>query len=258
MSETGTSAPTIIAHRGYSAKAPENTLSAIRMAVEVGAGGIEWDITTAACGTPVLFHDTSLGRTTNGVGPVRRRTLGQLKALDAGSWFDESFSGERIPTLREACQLLNELGYAGQVIAEIKGWRELEDVDRMMEVILEEAPPGDLLVISIDWTTIDRVTRRFPHVPVAFVVESPERFDEGLERSREQAGAGLAVDYRILLDDPERIVAARTANVPLGVWTVDDPVPAAELLELGIQDFTTNEVERLLEWKKGLGSEASR
>ena len=78
----------IIAHRGYSAVAPENTLAAVERALEAGADAVEWDVHVAACGTPVLIHDASLGRTTNGFGPVRRRSLSQLQALDAGSWFD--------------------------------------------------------------------------------------------------------------------------------------------------------------------------
>ena len=86
----------IIAHRGYSARAPENTLAAIDAAVRAGADAVEWDVQIASCGTPVLFHDAHLGRTSNGVGPVRRRTLGQLRLLDAGSWFSAEFAEERI------------------------------------------------------------------------------------------------------------------------------------------------------------------
>ena len=157
MTDGRPGAPTIIAHRGYSAKAPENTLSAIRLALEAGAGGVEWDMTTASCGTPILFHDANLGRTTDGVGPVRRRTLTQLRALDAGSWFDEAFAGEPIPTLAEACQVLTDLGFEGQVVAEIKGWRELEDVDRMVETVRAASQLDRTLFISMDWSTIDRI-----------------------------------------------------------------------------------------------------
>ena len=73
----------VIAHRGYSSRAPENTLAAIDLAIEAGADAIEFDVHTAGDGNPVLFHDPMLGRTTNGVGPVRRRTIEQLKNLDA-------------------------------------------------------------------------------------------------------------------------------------------------------------------------------
>ena len=65
----------IIAHRGFSARAPENTLSAMDAAISAGADALEWDVQVAACGTPVLFHDSHLGRTSNGVGPLRRRVM---------------------------------------------------------------------------------------------------------------------------------------------------------------------------------------
>ena len=254
QAEAGTSLPIIIAHRGYSARAPENTLAAVRAAVEVGAGGIEWDISTAACGTPVLFHDTSLGRTTNGVGPLRRRTLAQLQALDAGSWFDESFAGEGIPTLQDACRLLGELSFDGKLVAEIKGWREMEDVDRMVRIIRDEGLERHTLFIAIDWTTLDRVLRVYPEADIAFIVEREERFQDGLERAGSAAGAGLAVDYRFLLDTPARIRAAEERGIPLGVWTVNDSAAADRLYREGIRDFTSNEVEALLEWRSSLAS----
>ena len=73
----------IIGHRGYAAAAPENTLASLEAALTAGARAVEFDLHVASCGTPVLFHDVNLGRTTNGVGPVRRLTLGQLQAMDA-------------------------------------------------------------------------------------------------------------------------------------------------------------------------------
>src|SRR3990170_1715594 len=117
----------IIAHRGYSARAPENTLAALEAAVAAGADAVEFDLHTAACGTPVLFHDAMLSRTTNGVGPLRRRTLDQLKALDAGKWFSPDFAGERIPSFEETLRALK--GRTGTIYAEVKGFRELEDTD---------------------------------------------------------------------------------------------------------------------------------
>ena len=244
--------PTIIAHRGYSSSAPENTLSSVRAGIEAGAGGIEWDINTASCGTPVLFHDTNLGRTTNGVGPVRRRTLAQLKSLDAGSWFDPSFAGETIPSLREGCQLLEEMKFEGTLLAEVKGWRELEDVDRMVTVVHEEGRRDSTTFIAIDWTAIDRIARVFPGTSVAFIVESPERYEEALVRAQEKANASLAVDHRILLEDETRISAAQAAGIQLGVWTVDDVESADHLYRLGVRLLTTNRVGALLEWKRSI------
>ena len=92
----------IIAHRGSSSDRPENTLAAIRRAIEVGATAVEVDVRTTRDGQLVLSHDATLDRTTDGQGEISIRTLSEIKQLDAGSWFDERFRGERVPTLAEA------------------------------------------------------------------------------------------------------------------------------------------------------------
>ena len=92
----------IIAHRGASAAAPENTLAAIARAADLGARSVELDVMLSADGVPVIIHDTDLARTTNGTGPVAALAFEQLARLDAGSWFGAAFAGERIPSLADA------------------------------------------------------------------------------------------------------------------------------------------------------------
>jgi glycerophosphoryl diester phosphodiesterase len=93
--------PWIIAHRGASGHAPENTLAAFREAVKLGATFIETDLHLTRDAQFVAFHDANLQRTTNGTGPVRERTKAELRELDAGRWFDRDFVGEKIPTIEE-------------------------------------------------------------------------------------------------------------------------------------------------------------
>ena len=95
------SAPLVIAHRGASMYAPENTLAAFELAIEMGADAIELDTMLTADGIPIVIHDHSLDRTTDGIGSVSSKTVAELKLLDAGSAFDIRFAGERIPTLEE-------------------------------------------------------------------------------------------------------------------------------------------------------------
>jgi glycerophosphoryl diester phosphodiesterase len=94
----------VIGHRGASAYHPENTMLAFRAAYQMGADMIELDITLSKDGIPVVIHDATLKRTTNGTGKVSHYTLAELQKLDAGSWFDEAHKGERIPTLEEVLQ----------------------------------------------------------------------------------------------------------------------------------------------------------
>ena len=98
--------PTIFAHRGASAYAPENTLAAFNLAVEQGADGIELDVKLSADGHVVIFHDPALKRTTGAEGHLKDKTLDELRTLDAGSFFSEEFKNEKIPTLEEVFESL--------------------------------------------------------------------------------------------------------------------------------------------------------
>jgi glycerophosphoryl diester phosphodiesterase len=98
--------PAIIAHRGASAHAPENTLAAFQLALRQQADGIEMDTQLTSDGQVVVFHDQTVNRTTEGSGRVREKSLAELRELDAGSHFDIAFRGEPIPTLEEVFELL--------------------------------------------------------------------------------------------------------------------------------------------------------
>ncbi|MGH7374824.1 MAG: glycerophosphodiester phosphodiesterase family protein, partial [Candidatus Rokuibacteriota bacterium] len=100
MAEAATR-PLVIAHRGASADAPENTIAAFELAVEQGADGIELDVHLSADEHPVVIHDFTLERTTDGAGPVSEHTVRELKRLDAGGWRDRRFRGQRVQTLQE-------------------------------------------------------------------------------------------------------------------------------------------------------------
>jgi glycerophosphoryl diester phosphodiesterase len=239
----------IIAHRGYSAVAPENTAAALERALEAGADAVEVDVHVAACGTPVLIHDASLGRTTDGFGPVRRRTLGQLEALDAGSWFSAEFAGEPIPTLAGALARLK--GRVGRVYAEVKGYRELEDLDRMVRIARDADLAYDTVFISLDWGVLDRIADRDETVGIAYVVDDRRRWDEAVERAAPDRRALIDVDHRIVLSEPGLVDAARRRNVETAVWTVNDATEAEALARAGVTRFTTDQVSRLLAWREG-------
>ncbi len=103
--EASHSVQQIVAHRGASSDRPEGTLCALQQAIEIGATTVEIDVRTSKDGVLFLLHDATVDRTTNGQGPASALTMAELKKLDAGSWFDEKYRGEQIPTLREALQL---------------------------------------------------------------------------------------------------------------------------------------------------------
>jgi len=242
--------PEIIAHRGFSARAPENTLAAMEAALETGVESVEFDLQAAACGTPVLFHDLMLGRTTNGVGPLRRRPLPHLKALDAGSWFSPEYSGERIPTQEEA--LANLKGRVYRVYQDIKGYREIEDLDRMVSITRDTGMADATVFVSSDWVIMNRLRQIAPDIQRAYLVENPENLPEALDRAVVDEGSPLDVEIGAALANPDGIQEALRAGVEVMAWTVDDPTQASTALEMGVSRITTNEVERLLAWRVGL------
>lgn len=242
--------PEIIAHRGFGARAPENTLASLEAAVETGVESIEYDLQTAACGTPVLFHDPMLGRTTNGVGPLRRRPLAHLKALDAGSWFGPEFAGEKILTQVEA--LTDLRGRVFRLYQDIKGYREIEDLDRMVANTRDADMVESSVFISADWVIMNRLQETAPDMTRAYLVEDIKGFSDALDRAAVDEGALLDVEIGVALDHPQRVQEAIQAGVEVMAWTVDDESQASEAVALGITRLTTNEVERLLTWRVGL------
>ncbi|MGD2122532.1 MAG: glycerophosphodiester phosphodiesterase family protein [Gemmatimonadota bacterium] len=242
--------PEIIAHRGFSAKAPENTLISLEAAIETGVEAVEFDLHTAACGTPVLFHDTMLGRTTNGVGPLRRRPLAHLKALDAGSWFGPQFAGERIPTQDEALSNIKDRVF--RVYQDIKGYREMEDLDRMVDIVRNRQMADHTVFTSSDWVIMNRLRRYAPEISRAYLVDDPSKLKGGVDRAILDQGAVLNVGLAIALQAPEMIEEAISEGVDVMAWTLNDEAEASQALEMGITRLVTDQVERLLTWRVGL------
>ena len=240
----------IIGHRGYSSRAPENTLAAVGAAIEAGANAVEWDVHVASDGTPVLFHDVHLGRTTNGVGPLRRRNLSQLKALDAGAWFSEEFAGERIPSLAEALDFTR--GKLERAYCEVKGYRELEDLDRMVAIAGDLSMLECTIFISLDWGIVDRIGGQDSAARVAYILDDADRFEEALGRALENGHRMIDFDQELVSEDPFLAVRTRARGLEAAAWTVNDPATANTLADAGVTRFTTDEVEALLAWRDRL------
>ncbi len=236
----------IIGHRGYAARAPENTLVSIDAALTAGARAVEFDVHVAFCGTPVLIHDETLDRTTDGDGPVSRRTVEQLRTLDAGAWFDPAFAGERIPTLSDA--LDHVAGRAHHIYPEVKGIREPSDVDRIVRIVRNSPMSARTTFISIDWSILERIRARDATIPVGFIVVTADLFAEALSLATADPAAILDLDREIVLDDPSVVQRATEKGVDVVTWTVDELDEASRLRQAGVTGFTTNHVDRLLAW----------
>jgi glycerophosphoryl diester phosphodiesterase len=240
----------VIAHRGYSAVAPENTQVALARGLDAGADAVEFDLHMSSDGVPVLFHDSTLERTTNGTGPIGGCDSARLGALDAGSWFASEYEGEPVPTLEDVATGVGQR--AARLYAEIKGYGRHEDLDAMVRIVRDAELAERTVFISMDWESLDRIRLADPHALIGYIVESAQRAPAAIERATADPRALLDFDARVLLAEPSLAETASEQSIPLATWTVNTTEEAERLLLLGVRRFTTNQVELLVDWKARL------
>lgn len=158
----------IIAHRGASEQAPENTFAAFEKAVELGADAIEIDVQLSADGQLVVMHDETLDRTTDGTGLVSHHTVEQLIELDAGSWFGPQFSDQRVPTL---IQVLSWAEGRCRVDIEVKNKTAREiPVQTLATLVAEAGAENRVAITSFERDFIESLQRLFPHLEVGLLI----------------------------------------------------------------------------------------
>ncbi|ERN41106.1 glycerophosphoryl diester phosphodiesterase [Rubidibacter lacunae KORDI 51-2] len=229
----------LIAHRGYSAIAPENTLAAFKAAVEAGAAGVEFDVRLSADGVPVVLHDPSLERTTDGCGPVSGIEAVALRSLDAGSWFAAEFAAESVPTLADVLTLLAPSSL--RLFPEVKqadGWPSVAIASLLAQ--LDGTWRDRAVVASFNYEFLQKLRGRAPWVALGFNIARPDEFVPALQSAVRVGNAVLMCAYDILLSDLSRIAEAATAGVEIVAWTVDDRAIATQLDALGIHKIISN------------------
>lgn len=221
----------VVAHRGNSSEAPENTLAAIR-AAEGLAHMTEFDVHATADGKLILMHDFTLNRTTNGTGDVATRNyVGDLDQLDAGSWFSAAFVGEPVPTMEEAIVLALSLGLTPVVERKAGSaaafYAELNALDALDKVH----------VISFDWGFLAQFRQLSPRTAIGALDWGD--LNQTRINSAHSFGANY-IDWSQSTLTQTSLDLARAAGLPLMVWTVNDVTRAQELLELGVVSITTD------------------
>ena len=162
--------PLIIAHRGSSAAAPENTLAAFKQAIRDRADAIELDVQLTSDGEVVVFHDRRLERTTDGKGFLRNHSLQELRRLSAGRWFSTKFSSEKIPTLQEVFDLIQgTIGINIEIKAERRFHSSYDLADRCCKLITAHNLQHRVLVSSFSRSVITRVKELKPSIPTGLL-----------------------------------------------------------------------------------------
>ncbi len=235
--------PSIIGHRGAAGHAPENTLASIRTAATLGAAWVEFDAMLTGDGEIVLIHDERVDRTTDGNGRVAAMDLAVLRRLDAGSWFDPKFAGERIPTLGEAAALLADLGLGANVEIKPASGHERATGRAVGEFLANEWPEGLLAPIlsSFSEEALDAARLAAPNVPRGLLVgRVPADWRGRLERL---GCAGIHCAQKQLR--PDQAEAILTAGIRLLAYTVNDADRARTLLGWGVEAVFTDYPDRL-------------
>jgi len=244
--------PPVIGHRGTANLAPENTLAGIRRAQEEGAGWVEFDVKLTSDGIPILMHDDRLGRTTNGKGKVALASLKDIQALDAGSWFAPEFAGERVPTLRATLELCIELGLGINVELKPCPGREQETAEIALQTLVD-AWPGHLnlpppLISSFDKKALAAAYAISPNLPRGcLVTRVPMAWQARMEQF---ACSTLNVSNRWIRQ--KHVDAAKAENIPVLVYTVNDPARAMTLWKMGVTSIFTDRVDLMTSARRGM------
>lgn len=242
----------VVAHRGASGHAPENTLAAFRKAVDMGARFIETDLQISRDARIVAIHDTTLDRTTNGRGQVHMKTLEEIRALDAGAWFGSrapvSYAGERVPTLDEILAFSKE--HDVNFYLEIKSGAAWGVEHSVVAAVRNSQAFARVVILSFDSATLDSVYRLDETVMTGFLCEIPS--SDLVERAVRLGARQLAP--RGDLVTPALVKKAHEAGLQVVAWTINEPEQMRRLMDAGVDGIMTDYPDRLVSVIRELGA----
>lgn len=235
--------PRIIGHRGAAAHAPENTLTSIRSAAEQGAPWVEFDVMLTADAVPVLFHDDTLTRTTGLEAAMAETPYARVAELEAGTWFDPAFTGEPVPTLAQALALVLELGVHPDIEIKPTPGRDVESAVRTLQetarVWPQDRPAPFFCAFSRLSLAAFRALR--PDWPCALnMLQLVPGWQQDLQ--------ALDCTSLHLLDrevTAEVVRQVHEAGYQVGVYTVNEPARARELVAWGVEAIITDSPETI-------------
>ncbi len=227
--------PLIVAHRGFSAIAPENTFSAFKSAIRLKADMIELDVQSTKDGTPVVIHDSKVDRTTNGTGKVKNFYLWSLRELDAGSWFDSKYKGEKIPTLEEALKFIN-----GKIPVniEIKS-SSIKITEKVIATVYEADMEEKVLISSFDPRVLRKIKRLKVQIPTGFLYHYPVYFNP--VKTLENLGVAVFI-HNFKFTNPKLVKKIHDAGFKIFVYTVNKPADIEKMINFGVDGIITDDI----------------
>lgn len=241
--------PQILAHRGASGSAPETTLAAYRLALDLGVDYLEIDVQMSRDGHIVGIHDSRVDRTSDGRGAVADMTFAELRKLDMGSWFNKAFpekanprfAGERIPTLQEIIDLARPTPVGLYIETKSPELYPVGFEAKVFEVVRRNQFEKRVVIQSFSRQSLEKVRALAPELPIALLIEKGDV--DPVEATLAVGSKDLAIQFRLVTAELAARVHAR--GLALTVWTVDSEVDIKRMIDLGVDRIITNYPERL-------------
>lgn len=232
--------PLIIAHRGASAVAPENTIAAFKAAIAAGADGIEFDVRLTRDNVPVVIHDDTLRRTGGMRGRIADLTFAELTRVDVGSWFGEEFTDQCIPSLEQLFDLFRANNLV--LYLEMKSLEQPKLAEACCRLIEDHRLKERVIFECFEHSALEVVRNIDPTLKTAALFQPPSSFI--LKRAQAVGASEIALHHR--LANKRLVEKARLANLKVVTWTVDDPAWVTRARAHGIDALITNNPSALI------------
>ena len=233
-------APMVMAHRGASLRAPENTLAAFLLAAQLGADAIELDVRLTADRYVVVCHDRTLDRTTTGSGLVSAHSLKEISHLDAGSYFAAEFVGERVPTLEEVFQKISDRMLINiEMKSIVKAWNALPEA--VVSLIREYKLEKRVVVSAFNPMALRHVRRIAPEIPVGLIVAPAE--PKWLRILFSRLVHYDTIHSHVSLVNREMIRRHQHNGSRVLIWTLNEAEQIEKFVRLGVDGVITDEPE---------------
>ncbi|MGB3404235.1 MAG: glycerophosphodiester phosphodiesterase family protein [Microcoleaceae cyanobacterium] len=230
----------IIAHRGFSSIAPENTLAAFKAAIKHQADSIEFDLQISADGIPVIFHDENLDRITGHPGKIQEKKLKVLKHLPTGTWFSDEFYQEKIPTLTEALSCLLQIKkYLYFDVKPHCQWNE-SDIEQLIQLLIDNNLLEKSILTSFNEQFLAKCRQICPMIKIGYFVTDTSEFERQLNKAKAMGNAIISSWYKVLLEEPKWVKESQKEGIDIVAWTVDRPEELQQLVQIGVKRIITN------------------
>lgn len=240
----------VIAHRGDSGAAPENTLAAIQRAIEIGVDMIEIDVHLTKDGIPVVIHDDTINRTSDGKGRVRELTFEQLQKFDSGAWFSEKYKGEKIPSLQQVLSLI--YGKCGLLIEVKHGSGKYPGIEkRVLDLIIKNNAQSWCIMQSFNSEVLSILSKLGSSIEMHKLVTGdipllPLHVDYKLRKGRiyqYRNASGINPNHRFV--NKKVVEKIHSLNKKIFTWTVNDDSVMKKMIAAGVDGIITNYPSKL-------------